>query len=153
VDRISKEHRSWNMSRIKCRDTNPELVVRSILHQLGYRFRLHSKTLPGRPDIVLPKWRRVILVHGCFWHRHPGCKFAYTPKSRIKFWTTKFLQNVERDRFIAGKLRRMGWKVTIVWECQVQKPEHLALKLDRLIRNHFPHSGPINIKFRRKLRQ
>jgi len=140
VDRISKEHRSWNMSRIKSRDTSPELIVRSVLHRLGYRFRLHSKSLPGRPDIVLPKWRRVILVHGCFWHRHSRCRYCYTPKSRINFWTKKFLQNVKRDRIIAARLRRMGWKVTTVWECQVQQPERLALKLDQLIRNHVPHS-------------
>jgi DNA mismatch endonuclease, patch repair protein len=134
VDRISKEHRSWNMSRIKCRDTNPELIVRSVLHRLGYRFRLHARKLPGKPDIVLPKWRCVILVHGCFWHRHPRCKLAYTPKSRTEFWNTKFLRNVERDHFIRHKLRRMGWKVYVVWECQTDRPDGLAVKLDRLIR-------------------
>jgi DNA mismatch endonuclease, patch repair protein len=129
MDRISKLHRSWNMSRIKCRDTKPELIVRSILHRLGFRFRLHAKYLPGRPDIVLPKWKTVILVHGCFWHRHNGCNFAYKPKSRRSFWNRKFFQNVARDRLVQRKLRGMGWHVQVVWECQTQKPEKLATKL------------------------
>ena len=86
------------MSRIRGRDTAPELLVRSALHRAGYRFRLHREDLPGRPDIVLPKYRTVVFVHGCFWHRHKGCRFAYTPKSRVAFWNDKFRRNVERDR-------------------------------------------------------
>ncbi|HEY0980807.1 very short patch repair endonuclease, partial [Schlesneria sp.] len=86
TDRITKSHRSWNMSRIRSKDTSPELQVRSLLHGLGYRFRIHRIDLPGKPDIVLPRYRVAVLVHGCFWHRHPGCKYAYTPKSRIQFW-------------------------------------------------------------------
>ncbi|MBU1162905.1 MAG: DNA mismatch endonuclease Vsr, partial [Proteobacteria bacterium] len=86
MDIISKEKRSWNMSRIRGKDTKPEIIVRSMLHRMGYRFRLHRKDLPGKPDIVLPKYKTVIFVHGCFWHRHKGCKYAYTPKSRVKFW-------------------------------------------------------------------
>ncbi len=118
MDRISKEHRSWNMSRIKGKDTTPELRVRSTLHKLGYRFRLHRKDLPGKPDIVLPKYRTVIFVHGCYWHRHPGCKYAYTPKSRVEFWTKKFQENVERDRINDEALKIAGWKIWIIWECQ-----------------------------------
>ena len=134
TDRISKERRSWNMSRIRAANTQPELVVRSALHRLGYRFRLHSRTLPGRPDIVLPKWKTVIQVHGCFWHRHNGCKFAYTPKSRRDFWTRKFTDNMERDLRTARRLRRMGWRVLTIWECQVCDPQRLTKRLDSRIR-------------------
>lgn len=120
TDIISKEKRSWNMSRIKGKDTKPELIVRSLLHKMGYRFRLHEKDLPGRPDIVLPKYRTVIFVHGCFWHRHEGCKFAYTPKSRVDFWEKKFSDNAERDKKTSEELARAGWKIVIVWECQMK---------------------------------
>ena len=122
VDRLSPEHRSWNMSRIRGRNTQPELAVRSALHRAGYRFRLHRKDLPGRPDIVLPKHRTVVFVHGCFWHRHPGCRFAYTPKSRVAFWQKKFDDNVARDRRNVRALRALGWRVITVWECQTGSP-------------------------------
>lgn len=118
MDRISEERRSWNMSRITSKDTKPEIRVRSFLHRSGYRFRLHVKVLPGRPDIVLPKYKTVIFVHGCFWHRHPGCKYAYTPKSRIDFWENKFAANVKRDRSKRQLLESLGWKVLTVWECE-----------------------------------
>ena len=95
VDNLTQEKRSWNMSRIKDKNTKPELVVRSILHRMGYRFRLHRKDLPGKPDIVLPKYKTVIFVHGCFWHRHKGCKYAYQPKSRVDFWQKKFKGNID----------------------------------------------------------
>lgn len=131
MDTLSKEHRSWNMGRIRSRDTTPELKVRSVLHRLGYRFRLHSKTLPGKPDIVLPKWKLVILVHGCFWHRHTGCKMAYTPKSRIEFWNGKFNANVVRDQAVRKMLTDLGWHVSTVWECQTEDPT----QLERAIRN------------------
>jgi len=121
VDRITKEHRSWNMSRIRSKDTSPEKRVRSFLHRAGFRFRLHVKNLPGSPDIVLPKYRTVIFVHGCFWHRHPGCKYAYTPKSRVDFWQKKFKENVVRDRKNIALLEEKGWKVLIIWECEVSK--------------------------------
>ena len=93
MDRITKEHRSWNMSRIKGRDTEPEMIVRSVLHRLGLRFRLHKRDLPGRPDITLKKYRTVVFVHGCFWHRHRKCSMAYSPKSNQKFWSDKFKAN------------------------------------------------------------
>src|SRR5579871_5449972 len=112
MDRLSSKHRSWNMSRIKSRDTAPELSVRSILHRLGYRFRKSSGTrLPGKPDIVLPKHRTVVFVHGCFWHRHKRCSLAYTPKSRVKFWQSKFGANVIRDRKVGRQLRQAGWAI------------------------------------------
>ena len=98
MDRLNKERRSWNMSRIRSQDTKPELLIRSFLYQRGFRFRLHEKGLPGSPDIVLPKYRTVIEIRGCFWHRHPGCKVATTPSSNVEFWNTKFEQNVARDK-------------------------------------------------------
>ena len=108
------------MSRIRCKDTKPEKIVRSVLHKNGFRFRLNRKDLPGKPDIVLPKYQTVIFVHGCFWHRHPQCRFAYNPKSRVKFWQNKFNENIERDRFVKKELRKMGWKVIVVWECELK---------------------------------
>jgi DNA mismatch endonuclease (patch repair protein) len=129
VDSLSRKHRSWNMSRIRSRDTGPELLVRSALHRAGYRFRLHSKDLPGRPDIVLPKYHTVVFVHGCFWHRHKGCRFAYTPKSRVAFWNDKFASNIERDRRNSEALRKLGWRVLTVWECQATSPERWLSKL------------------------
>src|SRR5687767_12852388 len=97
VDSISAEHRSWNMSRIKGKNTKPEIILRSLLHKSGFRFRLHSKNLPGKPDIVFPKHRMAIFVNGCFWHRHENCKYCYTPKSRNEFWNSKFQRTIERD--------------------------------------------------------
>ena len=131
ADTISRKHRSWNMSRISGRDTKPERVVRSILHRLGFRFRLHGRKLPGRPDVVLPRHRTVVLVHGCFWHRHPRCRFAYTPKSNSLFWLHKFEENVARDRRTATALRAQGWKVVTVWECETANVEQLAASLSR----------------------
>lgn len=109
------------MSRIQGKNTKPERVVRSLLHRMGYRFRLHRKDLPGKPDIVLPKYRTAIFVNGCFWHRHEGCKSAYTPKTRKDFWSKKFAGNVERDSVNQEKLRQLGWNVICVWECEIQK--------------------------------
>jgi len=120
MDNLSQEHRSWNMSQIKGKDTKPELLVRSWLHHNGFRFRLHVKDLPGKPDIVLPKYKTVIEVRGCFWHRHPGCKFAYTPKSNQDFWNAKFVENVSRDDCNDGALRKLGWRVIVLWECEIK---------------------------------
>lgn len=133
VDRLSTARRSWNMSRIRGADTAPELLVRSTLHRLGLRFRLHRRDLPGRPDIVLPKWKTVVFVHGCFWHRHPGCRFAYTPKSRIDFWLKKFQDNVERDQRNVTTLEQAGWKTMVVWECETADPERLSRRFKREI--------------------
>jgi DNA mismatch endonuclease (patch repair protein) len=130
TDRISKERRSWNMSKIRSTNTQPEIVVRSLLHRLGYRFRLHARALPGRPDIVLPKWKTVIQVHGCFWHRHSHCKFAYVPKTRLDFWTRKFEENVERDLRTVRRLQHLGWRVITVWECQVRDLQRLKKRLE-----------------------
>ncbi|MGH8548367.1 MAG: very short patch repair endonuclease [Methylococcales bacterium] len=121
MDRLTKEKRSWNMSRIRSGNTNPEKQVRSLLHRAGYRFRIHARKLPGRPDIVLPKYTTAIFVHGCFWHRHQGCQYAYKPKSRTEFWEEKFKATVERDRKKAAELRSAGWQVIMVWECELEK--------------------------------
>jgi DNA mismatch endonuclease (patch repair protein) len=121
ADKITKEHRSWNMSRIRSGDTKPEKLVRTLLHRVGYRFRIRVNTLPGRPDIVLPKYRTAIFVHGCFWHRHAECRYAYTPKSRTNFWGEKFKATVERDRKKSDELRSVGWRVIVVWECELKK--------------------------------
>lgn len=136
TDRISPEHRSWNMSRIRNRDTKPELIVRSLLHRMGYRFRLQRKDLPGKPDIVLPKYQTVIFVHGCFWHRHAGCKFAYTPKSRVTFWNDKFTANRKRDVSVKALLNAIGWKAIIVWECQVENTVQLTAYLSLHLPKH-----------------
>lgn len=133
MDTLSKAKRSWNMSRIRSRDTTPERVVRSVLHRMGYRFRLHAKELPGHPDIVLPRHSTVVLVHGCFWHQHPRCRFAYTPKTRQSFWQCKFKENKERDARARQRLRNLGWRVVTVWECQTGDAQPLAARLRRLL--------------------
>lgn len=140
MDTLTRERRSWNMSRIRGSNTTPELAVRSLLHRMGYRFRLHRRDLPGKPDIVLTKYRTVIFVHGCFWHRHRGCRFSYTPKSRIHFWTRKFQQNVDRDRASTRRLRALGWSVLVIWECQVRKVEPLSKRLNLFLHraSNFP---------------
>jgi DNA mismatch endonuclease (patch repair protein) len=135
MDRLTKEKRSWNMSRIGPKDTSPELIVRSTLHRLGYRFRLHVKKLPGKPDIVLAKHRTVIFVHGCFWHRHKGCKYAYTPKTRQEFWTEKFRKNVEQHERVMEQLAHLGWNTIIVWGCEVSNAEALGQRLLTLREN------------------
>ena len=136
VDTITGERRSWNMSRIRGRDTGPELRLRSLLHRAGFRFRLHAKKLPGRPDIVLPKYRTAILVHGCFWHRHSGCRNATTPSTRAEFWQEKFDSNVRRDARNRADLEEAGWTVMTVWECELKADaegvvRHLADELRR----------------------
>ena len=114
------EQRSRNMSAIKSKNTKPEIKVRKVLHSMGYRFRLHVKDLPGSPDIVLPKYKTVIFVHGCFWHRHKNCKYASTPKTRQEFWEAKFRENSNRDRINQENLFSKGWKIIIVWECEIK---------------------------------
>ncbi len=133
VDRTSRQHRSWNMSRIRGSNTKPEKAVRSLLHHMGYRFRLHRRNLPGTPDLILPKYQTVIFVHGCFWHRHKNCQYAYTPKSRINFWDAKFKENMTRDRCVQRQLRKEGWRIITVWECQIKNSDRLAKRLGRLL--------------------
>lgn len=127
ADTISAERRSWNMSRIAGRNTKPEIFLRSLLHRAGFRFRLHAKDLPGKPDIVLPRYRIAIFVHGCFWHRHPGCSNATMPSTRTDFWAAKFDGNVERDARNVAALEEAGWTVLIVWECDLKSDPHAVV--------------------------
>jgi DNA mismatch endonuclease (patch repair protein) len=120
-DKLTPEKRSWNMSRIKGKDTKIEVEVRKYLFSKGYRFRKNDKRYPGKPDIVLPKYHVAIFVHGCFWHRHEGCKDATTPKTRTEFWLEKFDKNVKNDQIKQEKLRELGWKVIVIWECEIKK--------------------------------
>jgi len=129
MDKLTSERRSWNMGRIHSGNTKPELAVRSLLHRMGYRFRLHRKDLPGKPDIIMPKYKAAVFVHGCFWHRHEGCKYSYTPKSRVHFWEEKFKSNVERDKKNQAELERLGWKVVVIWECELSNAESVINKL------------------------
>jgi DNA mismatch endonuclease (patch repair protein) len=122
------------MARIGQRDTAPEIAVRRLLHRLGIRFRLHRRDLPGTPDIVLPGRRIAVLVHGCFWHRHAGCRFAYNPKSRVDFWQAKFDRNVARDSEVRKALSDLGWRVHVVWECETGDLAALQKRLRRLFR-------------------
>ncbi len=143
MDSLTPEKRSWNMSRIKNRDTKPELIVRSLLHRKGYRFRLHRKDLPGRPDIILPRFKTVIFVHGCFWHRHEGCRYAYNPKSRVDFWQKKFSRNVTRDQEVQNALLDLGWKVYVIWECETKKPHLLEKIIERILGSKKTDNNPL----------
>lgn len=129
MDVMTPEQRSYNMSRIGSRDTKPEKLVRTLLHNLGYRFRLHRKDLPGSPDIVLPKYKSVFFVHGCYWHRHEDCRYATIPRTNTDFWLKKFARNVERDKEACRRLNEMGWKVMVVWECETKNPVQLSARL------------------------
>jgi DNA mismatch endonuclease (patch repair protein) len=135
------------MSRIRGRDTKPEKVVRSLLYRLGYRFRLQARKLPGRPDIVLPRYRTVVFVHGCFWHRHRGCKNCTTPSSRRAFWVKKLEGNAERDRVNRLALKRLGWRVVVVWECETESRRGISGLEKRLAAGEFAAPvGPADIR-------
>ncbi|MGY2138725.1 very short patch repair endonuclease [Pseudomonas reactans] len=133
ADIVTHEQRSQNMSRIKGKNTKPEMIVRSACHDLGFRYRLHRKDLPGTPDLVFPKHRLCLFVHGCFWHSHPGCKYAYTPKSRLDFWLPKLAKNVERDMKTKRALEVSGWRVSIIWECRTKNRDTLRAEIRKLI--------------------
>lgn len=120
MDTVSKTVRSRIMSRVRSKDTKPELVVRKWLHRRGFRFRLHAKTLPGHPDIVLPKYKTVVFVNGCFWHRHEGCKRATVPETDKEKWLAKFADNVARDKAQRERLTLLGWHVVVLWQCQIE---------------------------------
>lgn len=124
------------MSRIKSRNTTPEIAVRQIVHRLGYRFRLKPQKLPGSPDIVLTKLRTAIFVHGCFWHHHKNCRLAYLPKSNRAFWKKKFAANLDRDRRAMRNLRQSGWRTLVIWECQVSAPARLSRRTADFLHKH-----------------
>lgn len=135
ADVHSKEVRSYNMSKIKGKDTKPELLVRKFLHENGFRYRLHVKDLPGKPDIVLPKYKTVIFVHGCFWHGHENCKYYVVPKTRTEWWQDKINGNITKDKFVEDKLLLAGWKILKLWECELKpnfKNENLRLLKNKL---------------------
>lgn len=134
MDILTRDKRSWNMSKIRSKNTAPELAVRSFLHSKGLRFRIHVGNLAGRPDIVLPKYKTVIFVHGCFWHRHKGCKYAYMPKTRNLFWKNKFKENINRFFIVSKKLTKSGWRVMVIWECEVESLQKMKKLLYRLKR-------------------
>lgn len=124
--------RSYNMSQIKATNTKPEMMVRKFLHASGFRYRLHVKDLPGKPDLVLPKYNTVIFVHGCFWHAHEGCKYFKIPKTRTEWWKKKLLGNRERDKKHISQLEDLGWNIIVIWECEL-KPENAKSTLSEVI--------------------
>ena len=128
MDIVSKKKRSWNMSQIKGKNTKLEKLVRTFLHNAGLRFRLRKPKLPGKPDIILRKYKIVVFVDGCFWHRHKGCKLSYNPKSREEFWQTKFDNNVRRDKEVNEMYRKLPWQIIRIWECEINQK-----KLSRLV--------------------
>jgi DNA mismatch endonuclease (patch repair protein) len=133
VDVHTQQQRSYNMSKIRNKNTKPEIIVRSIVHRMGYRYSLHRKDLSGRPDMVLTKHRKIIFVHGCFWHMHK-CRYgSVIPKTNKKFWKLKRQGNVDRDKRNLRKLRREGWKVLVIWECQIRNSEKLINKLEKFL--------------------
>ena len=134
VDVFSPEERSRIMAKVRSKDTKPELLVRSIVHRLGYRFRLHDKSLVGNPDIVLKRHRKIIFVNGCFWHQHPGCIHAERPASNTDYWNKKLDRTIERDRINLKKLDAQGWDILVVWECETRDIDALTERLARFLR-------------------
>lgn len=133
TDVFNKEKRSRIMSRVKGRDTKPEIMVRSLVHRMGFRFRIHRSDLPGKPDMVLPRHGKIIFVHGCFWHGHKGCPRSKRPTTNMDFWNKKLDVNIKRDKVFQGKLRSGGWKVMVIWQCETQRPEKLLRKFERFL--------------------
>ena len=133
MDTLTAAERSERMRRIRSKDTGPEMIVRRLVHGMGFRYRLHDRTLPGAPDLVFKNKRKVILVHGCFWHFHRVCHQVRLPKSRIEFWKTKFEENRRRDGLNRRKLRAQGWEVLVIWECQTKRAEELARQIRRFL--------------------
>lgn len=134
MDILTPVQRSNCMRRIKSKNTKPELIVRSMCHRLGYRFRLGRKDLPGTPDLVFPRLKLCLFVHGCFWHRHEGCKYAYSPKTRVDFWESKFARNVIRDNKVMNALKASGWNTEVVWECETKNAAFLEKKIIEILR-------------------
>ena len=134
ADVHSKETRSYNMSRIRSKDTKPELLARKFLHKNGFRYRLHVKDLPGKPDIVLPKYKTVIFIHGCFWHGHDDCRYFVVPKSRTDWWLEKIHRNKTNDRKAKVALEVLGWKVIHIWECETKTHELFSQRTDELLK-------------------
>lgn len=133
TDVVTREKRSWMMSRVKGRDTKPEILIRSMVHRMGFRFRVCQRHLPGSPDIVLPRHLKVVFVHGCFWHGHESCTRSKRPKTNTEFWNKKLDGNIERDKRVRERLYRMGWRVLVIWQCETRKPEQILGKLENFL--------------------
>jgi len=133
MDTLTESQRSERMAKVRSKDTKPEMKVRKLVHGLGYRYRLHRSDLPGRPDLVFPSRKKVVLVHGCFWHRHEGCALARMPKSRLEFWGPKLEANKERDRRSQAAVRRLGWGVMVIWECQLRDMSRLRHRIQKFL--------------------
>lgn len=136
TDRFTESKRSRIMSRVRSKNTTTEKLVRSILHKMGYRFRLHVKNLPGKPDIVLPRFRKIIFVNGCFWHGHPDCKRATRPATNVEFWNKKIDGNIERDNKISRDLMKLGWQVLVIWQCQTKDVKSLMQRLTGFLKGN-----------------
>jgi DNA mismatch endonuclease (patch repair protein) len=137
MDVVDKARRSEMMAGIRGKDTQPELRVRQVAHAMGFRYRLHRRDLPGSPDLVFPRLKKVILVHGCYWHRHANCRYAYNPKSNLGFWREKFRKNKERDVGALSELMRLGWDPLVIWECETRDRERLRARISE----HLEESG------------
>jgi len=135
MDTLSSSERSERMGRVRSKDTKPELRVRRLVHGLGYRYRLHGRALPGCPDLVFASRRRVVFVHGCFWHRHKGCPNCRLPKSRLDFWQPKLEANEKRDRRNRNRLRKLGWRVLVIWECETRDTKRLERRIRAFMEN------------------
>lgn len=133
MDTLNESQRSERMSRVLSRDTKPELRIRRLVHSLGYRYRLNVRDLPGKPDLVFRKRRKVLFVHGCFWHRHDDCHLARMPKSRLDFWTPKLQKNKARDAVVRKQLKADGWSMLIIWECEISNIERVAVRIKRFL--------------------
>lgn len=133
MDTISAQRRSDNMRSIRSRNTSPEMIVRRLVHGMGFRYRLHVPSLPGKPDLVFARLRRIIEVRGCFWHQHRDCIDSHLPKSRVEYWGPKLRRNCERDKENERQLRHSGWRVLIIWECQATKDTNLARRIERFL--------------------
>lgn len=133
MNHITRKHRSWNMSQIKSRDTLPEKIVRKVLTKLGRRYHLHSNKLPGKPDIVIPKINTIFFINGCFWHQHKGCKRKTMPKTHIDYWKLKLKRNIDKQKKDIKQLKRDGWKVYIIWECETKDNKGLTQKLKKIL--------------------
>lgn len=133
MDNLTKEQRKFCMSKIRSKGTQPEKILRKLLTQMGWRYRLHVKKLPGKPDIVIPKIKTVIFINGCFWHQHKGCKWQTMPKSNLRYWKNKLKRNIEKQREDIKKLKKEDWKVKIIWECETKKERLLGKKLQKIV--------------------
>jgi DNA mismatch endonuclease (patch repair protein) len=151
MDKLSVERRSDNMRRIRSTDTNPELTLRRLIHKLGYRFRLHRKDLPGRPDIVFPGLRKVIFVHGCFWHQHSGCREGRIPASRIDYWASKLTRNQSRDAANRTLLEEQGWTVLVVWECELKDVSGVRKSVSQFLKRANGQNSGVPLSKRNKL--